>query len=75
MCEGGRVRHHLMNNLGDAKNLVLFIGYCADGTLGNQITAGKTPVNIFGDPYSDVRRSQGGFARHLFRPRGTKNGN
>ena len=54
MCEGGRIRHHLKNNLGDAKNLVLFIGYCAEGTLGNQIVAGKTPVNIFGDPY-DVR--------------------
>jgi metallo-beta-lactamase family protein len=54
MCEGGRIRHHLKNNLGDAKNLVLFIGYCAEGTLGNQIVAGKTPVNIFGEPY-DVR--------------------
>jgi metallo-beta-lactamase family protein len=54
MCEGGRIRHHLKNNIGDAKNLVLFIGYCAEGTLGNMITAGKTPVNIFGEP-CDVR--------------------
>jgi metallo-beta-lactamase family protein len=52
MCEGGRIRHHLKNNIGDAKNLVLFIGYCAEGTLGNMITAGKTPVNIFGEPYT-----------------------
>ena len=29
----------------------MFIGYCAEGTLGSQITAGKTPVNIFGEPY------------------------
>jgi metallo-beta-lactamase family protein len=54
MCEAGRVRHHLKNNLGDAKNLILFIGYCAEATLGNQIVSGKTPVNIFGEPY-DVR--------------------
>ena len=54
MCEGGRIRHHLKNNIGDAKNLVLFIGYCAEGTLGNMIMAGKNPVNIFGEPY-DVR--------------------
>jgi len=54
MCEAGRIRHHLKNNIGDAKNLVLFIGYCAEGTLGDQITRGKTPVNIFGDP-CDVR--------------------
>jgi len=44
------VRHHLKNNIGDAKNLVLFIGYCAEGTLGSVITAGKSPVNIFGEP-------------------------
>ncbi|HWY32664.1 MAG TPA: MBL fold metallo-hydrolase, partial [Candidatus Acidoferrum sp.] len=50
MCEGGRIRHHLKNNLGGEKNLVLFIGYCASGTLGNQIVAGKNPVNIFGEP-------------------------
>ncbi len=52
MCEAGRIRHHLKNNISDAKNLLLFIGYCAEGTLGNQITAGKTPVNIFGEPHN-----------------------
>jgi metallo-beta-lactamase family protein len=51
MAEAGRIRHHLKNNIGDPKNLLLFIGYCAEGTLGDQITAGKSPVNIFGDPY------------------------
>ena len=51
MCEGGRIRHHLKNNLGDAKNLILFIGFCAENTLGAQIVAGKSPVNIFGEPY------------------------
>jgi metallo-beta-lactamase family protein len=52
MCEAGRIRHHLKNNLGDARNLVLFIGYCAEGTLGDQITKGKSPVNIFGEPHA-----------------------
>jgi metallo-beta-lactamase family protein len=50
MCEAGRVRHHLQNNIGDPKNLVLFIGYCAEHTLGAQILAGRNPVNIFGEP-------------------------
>ena len=54
MCEAGRVRHHLKNNIEFANNLILFIGYCAEGTLGDQITKGKSPVNIFGEP-SDVR--------------------
>jgi len=51
MAEAGRVRHHLKNNIGDPKNLVLFIGYCAEHTLGAQIVAGRNPVNIFGEPY------------------------
>jgi metallo-beta-lactamase family protein len=54
MAEAGRIRHHLKNNIGDAKNLLLFIGYCAEGTLGRQLTSGQKRVNIFGDPY-DVR--------------------
>jgi len=51
MCEAGRIRHHLKNNIGDPKNLVLFIGYCAENTLGAQLVAGKKTVNIFGEPH------------------------
>lgn len=50
MAEAGRVRHHLKNNIGDPKNLVLFVGYCAEHTLGAQILARRNPVNIFGEP-------------------------
>jgi metallo-beta-lactamase family protein len=51
MAEAGRIRHHLKNNIGDPKNLILFIGYCAEHTLGAQIRSGRSPVNIFGEPY------------------------
>jgi metallo-beta-lactamase family protein len=51
MAEAGRVRHHLKNNIGDPANLVLFIGYCAEHTLGAQIMSGRSPVNIFGEPH------------------------
>ena len=51
MCEGGRVRHHLKNNISFANNLILFIGYCAENTLGAKIVAGVNPVNIFGEPH------------------------
>ncbi len=54
MCEAGRIRHHLKNHIGQPENLVLFIGYCAEHTLGAQILAGQNPVNIFGEP-QDVR--------------------
>jgi len=50
MCEAGRIRHHLKNHIGFANNLILFIGYCAEHTLGAQIVSGANPVNIFGEP-------------------------
>jgi metallo-beta-lactamase family protein len=52
MCEAGRIRHHLKNHIGNEKNLVLFIGYCAEHTLGAQIVSGQNPVNIFGEPHA-----------------------
>jgi metallo-beta-lactamase family protein len=51
MAEAGRIRHHLVNNICDPNNLILFIGYCAEHTLGAQIMSGRSPVNIFGEPY------------------------
>lgn len=51
MAEAGRIRHHLKNNIGDPDNLLLFVGFCAQHTLGAQIVAGRSPVNIFGEPY------------------------
>jgi len=50
MAEAGRIRHHLKNHIGQPENLILFIGYCAEHTLGAQILAGRSPVNIFGEP-------------------------
>ncbi|RYD48483.1 MAG: MBL fold metallo-hydrolase, partial [Verrucomicrobiaceae bacterium] len=50
MCEAGRIRHHLKNGLDDPRNTVLFVGYCADNTLGRAIRDGRPVVNIFGKP-------------------------
>jgi metallo-beta-lactamase family protein len=51
MAEAGRIRHHLSNNIGNPRNLILFVGYCAEHTLGAQILARRSPVNIFGQPH------------------------
>jgi metallo-beta-lactamase family protein len=51
MAEAGRIRHHLANHIGDPANLILFVGYCAEHTLGAQIMSGRNPVNIFGEPH------------------------
>ena len=52
MAEAGRVLHHLKNHGGDPANLILFVGYCAEHTLGAQIMAGRSPVNILGEPHA-----------------------
>ncbi len=48
MCTGGRVKHHLVNHMGDPANLILLVGYQAVGTLGRSIVEGKDEVRIFG---------------------------
>jgi metallo-beta-lactamase family protein len=54
MAEGGRVLHHLKNNIGDEKNIILIAGYQAENTLGRRIRDGITPVKIYGELY-DVK--------------------
>ena len=49
MAEGGRILHHLKNNVGNPKNLVLFVGYAAQHTLARKIMDGAKEVNIFGE--------------------------
>lgn len=50
MCEGGRVLHHLKNNIGDPRNTILLTGYQAEYTLGRKIEEQRNEVPIFGEP-------------------------
>jgi metallo-beta-lactamase family protein len=50
MCEGGRVLHHLKNNVGDPRNTILLTGYQAEYTLGKKIEEQWDEVPIFGEP-------------------------
>jgi metallo-beta-lactamase family protein len=50
MAEGGRVLHHLRNNIGDARNTVLITGFQAEHTLGRKILEQQPEVPIFGEP-------------------------
>lgn len=48
MCEGGRVRYHLLANLDRRESTVLFVGFQAGGTLGRTILDGAHRVRISG---------------------------
>jgi metallo-beta-lactamase family protein len=49
MCEGGRILHHLKNNIGDPRNTILMTGYQAEYTLGRKIEERRDEVPIFGE--------------------------
>lgn len=48
MCEGGRILHHLRNNVGKDSTTVLMVGFQALGTLGRRLQEGAKKVKIFG---------------------------
>ena len=47
MCNGGRVRHHLRQNLWRESCAIVFVGYAARGTLARRIIDGAASVQIF----------------------------
>ena len=46
MLEGGRIQDHLYNNIQNYYCTILFIGYCAKGTLGYRLLRGDSIVHI-----------------------------
>jgi metallo-beta-lactamase family protein len=51
MITGGRIKHHLVREITRPESTLLFVGYQAIGTLGQQILDGISPVRIFGKSY------------------------
>jgi len=51
MCTGGRVKHHLVNNITKPESTIMFVGYQAIGTLGRGIVDGAKKVRILGRKY------------------------
>jgi len=69
MCTGGRIKHHLVNNISRPEGTILFPGYQATGTLGRQIVDGAKEVRILGQKYPvKARIAQiNGFSAHADR--------
>lgn len=66
MCSGGRILHHLRENIGKRATRIVIVGFQAAGTLGRQLVDGASSVRILGDTL-DVRASVhtiGGFSAH-----------
>ncbi len=69
MCEGGRVLHHLAHAIEDPDNLILIVGFQAQGTLGRKLVEKQERVRILGDEYR-VRaqvKTLNGFSAHADR--------
>lgn len=49
MAEAGRIVHHITNNMEDARNTILIVGYCAEQSLGWKIRKGISPIKLFGE--------------------------
>ncbi|MEO7324010.1 MAG: MBL fold metallo-hydrolase [Dokdonella sp.] len=66
MANGGRVRHHLANNLANPRSHVIFVGYQAAGTLGRLLVNGLDHVKLFGHdiPVRAQIHTVGGLSAH-----------
>jgi metallo-beta-lactamase family protein len=69
MCETGRILHHLRNNIEDARNTVVIVGWMAPYTLGRRLVEKQPVVRIFGQEHT--RRAEvevlHGFSAHADR--------
>lgn len=70
MCTGGRIKHHLVHNIGDPASTILFVGFQSPGTLGRAILDGAPQVRILGQDHKvRARVAQiSGFSGHADRP-------
>lgn len=51
MCSGGRILHHLKNNVWRPECHLVIVGYQAEGTTGRRLVDGAETIKLYGDEY------------------------
>lgn len=51
MCSGGRIHHHLKNNIWRPECHLVIVGYQAHGTLGRRLVDGVDEIRLWGNTY------------------------
>ena len=66
MCTGGRILHHLKNNIWRPQCHLVIVGYQAVGTLGRRLVDGAEEIRLWGDTYRvrAQRHTIGGLSAH-----------
>ena len=66
MCTGGRILHHLRNNIEDPTTHIIIVGYQVQGTLGRKIVDKEKELKIMGKTYKNNAQlhTLGGFSGH-----------
>lgn len=66
MCNGGRILHHLKNNLWKPETTLLICGFQAEGSLGRLLAEGRRRVRIYGEEIGVLAKvyTLGGFSAH-----------
>ena len=66
MCTGGRIRHHLAQNISRRECHVIIVGYQAAGTPGRALVDGAKHLRLFGEeiPVRAKIHTIGGLSAH-----------
>ena len=69
MVTGGRVKHHIVNNITRAESTILFVGYQAEGTPGRRLLDGAREIRLLGKTHKVKVRIEkiDGFSAHTDR--------